>query len=91
MKTEELLAYVFECAIADREGLADAYKGEGEFAAEAVADVKRFKELRGRLLPAIPTPKRGLAGIRYAMSEMIKQGTGQFVSLDQLRDQRKAL
>lgn len=85
MKTEDLLAYVFECAISDREGLNDAYGGKGEFAEEAREDVKRFKALRSKLLPVIPTPKRGLAGIRHAMTEQVNTGKARFVSFKELK------
>lgn len=77
MKTSDLLALVFECAIDDRNALADAYGSEGEQAEAAFAQARAFAKLRDKLLPG-----RGPSGIRA----LIAKSDARSVGLKELRE-----
>ena len=69
MTAAETLNFAFACAIRDRQELADVCSKDDPARAEALADIKRFRALRDKLIP-----KRSPA----TMTEWLESQSGNF-------------
>lgn len=76
MKTSALLNFVFNCAIQDRESMADAWGEDTPEGKEALKEAESFKALRKKLLPGV-TP--------IGIKALIAASDGQTVTLKELR------
>ena len=85
MKTTDLLSHVFDCAISDRQALADAYDGDGEHAADAREDARKFQELRKKLITGRAS-NDGPAGLKRTLARPEKAGEIKSYGLDELRE-----
>lgn len=84
MKPDQLLNFVFECAIRDRRSLADACGDpEDPCVVGAIKDAAAFVKLRDKLLPA-----RTLTGMQQVLKEMMGEGS-RSVTVAELKEMTK--